>query len=58
MTAQSVEGVAHLPATTVRALDPDSPEGRDAAQQLGRICASVIDRLRAEGQPIPGEPSP
>lgn len=56
MTAQPVE------ARRVKALDPASPEGIAAADRLAVIHAGVINRLRREGLPVPGDqptdPSP
>lgn len=34
-------------------LDPDSPRGREAAEELSQVFADVITRLRAEGKPVP-----
>lgn len=52
MSAQPVEHPLR-----VRPLDPTSPAGREAAEKAGVICAAVIDRLRREGRPVPGDPA-
>lgn len=44
---------AHEPLPRALPLDPASTRGRDAAAALGRISASVIERLIAEGRPVP-----
>lgn len=41
----------------VAPIDPTSPRGIKAAHDLGVIRAAVIDRLRREGRPVPGDPS-
>lgn len=51
MSAQPLE-----PLPQIRPLDPASPEGVAATERLAVIHAGVIDRLRAEGKPVPGEP--
>lgn len=53
MTAQPVEP---LP-PRVQPLDPASAAGREAASRSADISAAVINRLRREGRPIPGEPT-
>jgi hypothetical protein len=34
-------------------LDPDSPRGIQAANDLSDVFADVITRLRSEGKPVP-----
>lgn len=42
-------------------LDPDSPRGIQAANDLSQVFADVITRLRSEGKPVPdlsADPAP
>lgn len=54
MSSSQVERLAPV----VKPLDPSSPEGIAATQRLAVIAAGVIDRLRREGRPVPGDPGP
>jgi hypothetical protein len=47
--------------TAVVPLDPDSPRGIQAANDLSDVFADVIIRLRSEGKPVPdlsADPAP
>lgn len=53
MSAQPVEPLR----SRVQPLDPNSPAGREASARSADISAAVINRLRREGRPVPGEPT-
>jgi hypothetical protein len=40
----------------VQRLDPNSERGKQVAHDLGVLFGGVINRLRREGRPIPGQP--
>ena len=52
MSAQPVEILDAVPA-----IDPNSDFGQRVTDGLARLNAAVVERLRNEGRPIPGQPA-